>query len=228
MEWTGPDTIEVAPQPYRPTPYFIENDWSAASYWYEMLCLSDDESVVRLNGLTDGSRQGDSVTRYIFSLLGVKTTFGVREKGVPTTVKLKHRRVNLPRLEFSFINQPDLAQTYVVTCALLGIPFHFKGLSTLRIKETDRIEALKREMLKLGFVVSSNVDNDLIWNGECCEADIHPVINTYKDHRMALAFAPASASFPGLRINDPSVVSKSYPRYWDDLRKAGYVIEEEP
>lgn len=228
VEWTGPDTIEVAPQPYRPTPYFIENDWSAASYWYEMLCLSSEESVVRLNGLTDGSRQGDSVTRYIFSLLGVKTTFGVREKGVPTTVTLKHHAVKLPRLEFSFINQPDLAQTYVVTCALLGIPFHFKGLSTLRIKETDRIEALKREMLKLGFVVSSTIDNDLIWNGERCNADVHPVIDTYKDHRMALAFAPACACFPGLRIDDPSVVSKSYPRYWEDMRKAGYMIEEEP
>ena len=77
-------------------------------------------------------------------------------------------------------------------------------------------------------LLSSTVDNDLIWNGERCNADVHPVIDTYKDHRMALAFAPACACFPGLRINDPSVVSKSYPRYWEDMRKAGYMIEEEP
>lgn len=228
VEWTGPDTIEVAPQVYRPTPYFIENDWSAASYWYEMLCLSSEDSRVRLKGLTDGSRQGDSVTRYISSLLGVKTTFGVREKGIPTTVTLKRHPINLPRMEYSFVNQPDLAQTYIVTCALLGIPFHFKGLATLRIKETDRIEALKREMLKLGFVVRSTIDSDLIWDGERCTPDLHPIIDTYEDHRMALAFAPASAHFPGLRINNPSVVSKSYPRYWEHLRQAGYIIEEEP
>ena len=227
VEWTGPDTIVVEPGGYRPTPYFIESDWSAASYWYEALCLSGEESVVRLSGLTDGSRQGDSVARYIFSLFGVKTIFDVREKGVPTTVTLKRFAMNLPRLEFSFINQPDLAQTYVVACAMLDIPFHFKGLSTLRIKETDRIEALKKEMLKLGYVVRSTVDNDLIWNGEKCHADTHPVIDTYDDHRMALAFAPACWRFPGLRINNPGVVSKSYPRYWEHLRKAGYQIVED-
>ena len=127
----------------------------------------------------------------------------------------------------SFINQPDLAQTYVVACAMLDIPFHFKGLSTLRIKETDRIEALKKEMLKLGYVVRSTVDNDLIWNGEKCHADTHPVIDTYDDHRMALAFAPACWRFPGLRINNPAVVSKSYPRYWEHLKMAGYQIVEE-
>ena len=227
VEWTGPDTIEVKAQPYRTTTYFIENDWSAASYWYEILALNgNEESVVRLNGLTDGSRQGDSVARYLFSLLGVKTTFGVKEIGLPTTVSLKCLRATLPRLEFSFINQPDLTQTYVVTCALMGIPFHFKGLSTLRIKETDRIEALKTEMAKMGYVVRSNADNDLIWSGERCQADIHPIIDTYEDHRMALAFAPAAIRFPGLQINNPLVVTKSYPHYWEDLRQAGFQIEE--
>ncbi len=229
VEWTGPDTIEVKAQPYKPTSYFIENDWSSASYWYEMLALNgDEESVVRLNGLTDGSRQGDSMTRYLFSLLGVKTTFGVKDKGVPTTVTLKYHPANISRLDFSFINQPDLTQTYVVTCALLGINFHFKGLSTLRIKETDRIEALKTEMIKLGYVLKSNHDNDLIWDGQRCQADIHPVIDTYDDHRMALAFAPAAIRTSGLRINNPSVVTKSYPRYWEDLRNAGFQIDEEP
>lgn len=228
VEWTGPDTIQVLAQPYRATSYFIENDWSAASYWYEILALSGQDSTVRLNGLTDGSRQGDSVARYLFSLLGVKTTFGVTAKGVPTTITLRRHTTTLPRLEFSFINQPDLAQTYVVTCALLGIPFHFKGLSTLRIKETDRIDALMIEMRKLGYVLTTNPDNDLIWSGERCEAEASPVIDTYEDHRMALAFAPAASKFPGLRINNPGVVTKSYPHYWDDLRRAGFQIEEEP
>lgn len=229
VEWTGPDTIEVKAQPYQPTPYLIENDWSSASYWYEILALNGmEESKVRLNGLTDGSRQGDSVARYLFSLLGVKTTFDVKEKGVPTTVTLKCHPPKLPRLEFSFVNQPDLTQTYVVTCALLGIHFHFKGLSTLRIKETDRIEALKIEMAKLGYVVESNNNNDLIWDGQRCQADMHPIIDTYDDHRMALAFAPASTKISGLRINNPSVVTKSYPHYWEDLQIAGFKIEEEP
>lgn len=228
VEWTGPSTIQVQPHSYRQTPYFIENDWSAASYWYEILSLCDEESSVRLDGLTDGSRQGDSVARYLFSMLGVKTTFGVTEKGVPTTVKLNRHRSVIPRIVFDFVNQPDLAQTFVLTCALLNIPFHFKGLHTLRIKETDRIEALKKEMRKLGFVVESNESNDLIWNGERCDPMPHPVIMTYEDHRMALAFAPAAIKFPGLRIDTPTVVTKSYPRYWEDLKRAGFKIEEEP
>ena len=226
VEWTGPNSIEVKPLPYHTTPYFIENDWSAASYWYEMLSLADNESEVRLTGLTDGSRQGDSMVRYLFSVLGVRTTFDSTEKGVPTTVTLRRHHITLPRLAYSFISQPDLAQTFVLTCVLKGIPFHFEGLSTLRIKETDRIEALKNELLKIGFVVRSNAANDLIWTGERCRPDVHPVIHTYEDHRMAMAFAPAAHLFPGLRIDNPSVVTKSYPRYWDDLRLAGYLVEE--
>ena len=141
VDWTGPDTIVVEPHPYSIVDYFIENDWSAASYWYEMLSLCDNrDSMVHLAGLMDGSRQGDSVVRYLFNLLGVRTNFESREKGVPTTITLRRHLASLPRLEYDFINQPDLAQTFVVTCALLDIPFHFKGLDTLRIKETDRIE----------------------------------------------------------------------------------------
>ena len=227
VDWTGPDSIEVKPCPYRSRPYFIENDWTSASYWYEMMSLADEDSEVRLSGLTDGSLQGDSMVRYLFSMLGVKTTFANTEKGVPTTITLRHHPISLPRLDYSFVNQPDLAQTVVLACVLKNIPFHFQGLNTLRIKETDRIEALKRELLKLGYVVRSNAFNDLIWTGERCEADIHPVIETYQDHRMAMAFAPAARLFPGLRIDDPLVVTKSYPRFWEDLRRAGYQIVEE-
>ena len=227
VDWTGPDTIVVEPRPYSIVDYFIENDWSAASYWYEMLSLCDDrDSVVNLTGLMDGSRQGDSVVRYLFNLLGVKTNFESREKGVPTTITLRRHLASLPRLEYNFINQPDLAQTFVVTCALLDIPFHFKGLDTLRIKETDRIEALKKEMRKLGYVVESNASNDLIWDGSRCDAMSRPVIDTYDDHRMAMTFAPAAHKFPGLIINNPSVVTKSYPTFWEHLQKVGYQVQE--
>ena len=224
-EWTSADTITVEAKPYQPRDYFIENDWSAASYWYELLALSDDpEATVRLTGLTDGSKQGDSVTRYIFSLLGVKTVFQTKKQGVPQTVTLKRNGRCVPKLAYDFVNSPDLAQTFVVTCLAKNIPFHFKGLSTLKIKETDRIEALKREARKLGFVVESRNDSELLWEGLRCEPDYEAGIDTYEDHRMALAFAPFALKQPGLIINNPQVVSKSYPKFWEDLEAAGFEV----
>ena len=224
-EWSDYETIEVRPKPYEERTYYIENDWSAASYWYEMVALSkDEEATVRLEGLMDGSKQGDSSLRYIFSLLGVKSQFESREQGVPTTITLCHSGRCVPRLEYDFVNAPDLAQTFVVTCALLNVPFHFRGLSTLKIKETDRIEALKTEMRKLGYVIKDVNDSELIWDGERCEPDLERGIDTYEDHRMALAFAPAACRMDALRINDPQVVTKSYPNYWEDLSSAHFSI----
>ncbi len=227
VEWEDSSTIVVKPQPYKAVPFFIENDWSASSYWYEMLALlGDSDSEVRLPGLTDGSRQGDSAIRYIFMMLGIKTKFGEKGQRKPTTVTLKAQRMTLPRFDFDFVNQPDLAQTVVVTTALLGVPFRFTGLQTLRIKETDRIAALKYEMSKLGYVLDDTEEGALSWDGTRCEPLPDPAIDTYEDHRMAMAFAPAAIVFPGLRINNPGVVSKSYPHFWDDLRKAGWTIDE--
>ena len=221
-EWTSADTITVDPKPYKTREYFIENDWSAASYWYEMVALSDDpEATVRLTGLTDGSKQGDSVTRYIFSLLGVKTVFETKRQGVPQTITLKRNGRCVPKLEYDFVNSPDLAQTFVVTCLAKGIPFHFTGLATLKIKETDRIDALKREARKLGFVLEDRNDSELLWDGERCEPT-GEAIDTYEDHRMALAFAPFAMKQPGLAINNPQVVSKSYPKFWEDIEAAGF------
>ena len=226
-EWADFGTITVKPVPYQGRSYFIESDWSAASYWYEMMALSkgeDDE--VQLQGLMDGSKQGDSSVRYIFSLLGVKTTFATTQPGVPTTVTLRHSGRCVPRLEYDFNNAPDLAQTFVVCCALLDVPFHFRGLSTLKIKETDRIEALKKEMRKLGYVIHDANNSELIWNGERCKPALDDGIDTYEDHRMALAFAPAALRIEGLRINNPQVVTKSYPHYWEDLANAGFTLNE--
>ncbi len=224
-EWSDYDTIEVRPQPYKEHPYYIENDWSGASYWYEIVALSKDpEATVQLEGLMDGSKQGDSSLRYIFSLLGVKTTFQTKKQGIPTTVTIQRTGHCVPRLEYDFVNAPDLTQTFVVTCALLNIPFHFRGLSTLKIKETDRIEALKKEMRKLGYVIKDANDNELIWEGERCEPDLESGIDTYEDHRMALAFAPAACRIDKIRINNPQVVTKSYPNYWNDLKSSQFDI----
>ena len=224
-DWSDFETISVAPKPYKERTYFIENDWSAASYWYEMMALStheDDE--IRLEGLMDGSKQGDSSVRYIFSLLGVKSTFESRKEGVPTTVTLRHTNRCVPRLEYDFVNSPDLAQTFVVCCALKNVHFHFTGLSTLKIKETDRIEAMKKEMRKLGYVIHDKNNSELIWDGERCMPEIEGGIDTYEDHRMALSFAPASLCIDGLSINNPQVVTKSYPHFWEDIKSCGFEV----
>ena len=223
-EWTDIDTITVKPQPYKDREYLVENDWSAASYWYEMLALNANiDSEIKLEGLMDGSKQGDSVIKYIFSLLGVKTEFASTEENKPTTVTLKARRCLLPRLDYDFTGSPDLAQTLVVCCCLMGVKFKFTGLASLKIKETDRIEALKKELLKIGYVIKDENDNTLLWDGETCAPTFEP-IDTYEDHRMAMAFAPAAFKFPELKINNPEVVSKSYPHFWEDLRKVGFEI----
>ena len=227
VEWSDVDTISVAPVPYRATTYAVENDWSAASYWYEVVALlNKPEARVVLPGLSDGSRQGDSVTRYIGSLMGVKTTFDTLADGSQQVVLASHG-CTLPRLDYDFVNSPDLVQTFVVACAAKGIPFHFTGLASLKIKETDRIEALKRELRKLGVLLTDRHDSELIWDGERCAPTMEP-IDTYQDHRMAMAFAPAALTLGPVTINHPEVVSKSYPHYWDDLRRAGFKITQTP
>ena len=225
-EWTSNDTITVRPKPYENHEYFIENDWSSASYWYEMMALLNDcDAEIKLTGLKDGSKQGDSVVRYIFSLLGVKTLFESKKSTKPQTVTIRTNGRCVPKLEYDFINSPDLAQTFVVTCAAKGIPFHFKGLATLKIKETDRIEALKKEMRKLGYVITSRNDSELLWDGKTCEPQLEQGIDTYEDHRMALAFAPYALKADGLIINNPEVVTKSYPHFWKNLQEAGFTVE---
>jgi 3-phosphoshikimate 1-carboxyvinyltransferase len=122
-----------------------------------------------------------------------------------------------------FTNEPDLAQTLVVTCCLLDIPFHFTGLQSLRIKETDRISALQTELKKLGYAVKTG-EAAMEWAGERCEPESNPIISTYEDHRMAMACAPACLKTGKIRIKDPGVVSKSYPRFWKDLEKVGFKV----
>ena len=217
--WAG-QTIKVVPQEYKPIPFTVESDWSGASYWYQMAALNKNAEV-ELLGLFKNSLQGDAAVAGIFTQLGVSTTFA--DKGVT----LKKNGNLCAKLVYNFVNEPDLAQTFVVTCVLLNIPFRFSGLQSLKIKETDRIEALRTELKKLGYLLTVEGNSVLTWNGERCEPEEHPVIATYEDHRMAMAFAPAAFAIPqGICIAEPQVVSKSYPHYWDDLRKAGFEIKD--
>ena len=230
IAWTDESTISVVPQAYKDVDYEIENDWSAASYWYEMMALSDDmEGEVTLPGLYDNSYQGDSVVRQLFEGLGVRTNGrprGQRNEGTGGRTVLTRHECLLERMEYDFVDQPDLAQTLVVTCCALGVKFHFTGLASLKIKETDRIEALKKELRKVGFVIYDRNDAELIWDGERCEPEATPVIDTYEDHRMAMAFAPLAITLGEIRINNPQVVSKSYPKFWNELEEAGFGIVE--
>lgn len=218
-QWTG-QTIRILPQEYQPVRFTVESDWSAASYWYEIMLLAKNAEV-ELEGLFKNSLQGDAQGAALFARLGIGTTF--TGKGV----RLKHTGAACSKLTYNFVNEPDLAQTFVVACVLTNTPFRFTGLQSLKIKETDRIEALKTEFRKLGYVLTDSNDSILEWNGERCEPAAAPVIATYEDHRMAMAFAPAALVMEnGITIADPGVVSKSYPRYWDDLKRAGFEIKE--
>lgn len=235
-DWSSEKSITVSPGGYRDTPFTVESDWSAASYWYQIVALEgmkkeklrrknegdeEDEACVELLGLFPHSYQGDSRGAEVFARLGVHTEYTSRG------VKLTRKGTPVTRLDEDMVDIPDLAQTFVVTCCLMNIPFRFTGLQSLKIKETDRITALITELRKLGYVVRSEQDSILLWDGERCPAEASPVIATYEDHRMAMAFAPACLVLPEIRIDEPQVVSKSYPGYWEDLKKAGFGIEQE-
>jgi len=215
--WKG-QTISIAPQHYISAPYTVESDWSAASYWYEMLSLAGKGSLF-LNGLKKDSLQGDSMVADYFTDLGVTTVYETNG------VSLKASPVLSTRFKADLTEQPDLAQTLVMTCALKGIPFEICGLRSLRIKETDRIAALVAEGRKLGFCFMVLPETGLAWSGERCEPQAEPVIDTYEDHRMAMSFAPAALVLPSIRINEPQVVSKSYPGFWNDLVSVGFTFQ---
>ncbi|MDR2474712.1 MAG: 3-phosphoshikimate 1-carboxyvinyltransferase [Bacteroidales bacterium] len=216
-EWNE-NTIRIRPQEYVPQRYQIEADWSAASYWYQIMSLSDNAEIELLH-LFPQSFQGDAAVIHIFKKLGVKTIL------LHNGIRLQPAKVECEKFEYDFSDQPDLAQTLTVTCALKGIPFQIGGLQSLRIKETDRIAALKSELKKLGYMLEQPQDNVLAWNGIRCEPEKNPVIDTYEDHRMAMSFAPVALKCGSIIIEHPEVVSKSYPAFWNDLSEAGFNID---
>ena len=219
--WATEDSIVVYPGGYQDASFHVESDWSAASYWYQIAALCPQKTEITLTGLHVGSHQGDSRGAEVFKRLGINTEF--TSEGLTLSKDI----CTITQLDEDFTDIPDLAQTFVVTCALLDIPFRFTGLQSLRIKETDRISALICELRKLGYVLHAEQDSILYWDGERCTPKSNPVIATYEDHRMAMAFAPVSIIKPHISIADPSVVSKSYPDYWKHLQQAGFIIEEE-
>jgi 3-phosphoshikimate 1-carboxyvinyltransferase len=167
------------------------------------------------------SSQGDSRVADLFVDLGIETVY--EESGV--IIKKTDRFTK--KYFHNFVGEPDLAQTLAVTCCMLEIPFLFTGLQTLKIKETDRIEALKIELGKLGYVLKDREGSILEWDGEKCSPEENPVIKTYDDHRMALAFAPIALKRENIVIEEPMVITKSYRHYWEDLEKAGFEIEKQ-
>lgn len=234
VKWQGPRVIAVQPGAYRPTPFYVEGDWSAASYWFEMSLLNRQRSdIITLLGLFPDSLQGDSAVAEIFRPLSV-VAFSTHHKNEWLCQLVRQGRP-AGHLEWDFTKTPDLAQTLVVTCAMTGVPFRFTGLQSLRIKETDRIAALQTELRKLGVQIEVEGDSVIYWNGPKRQAKgdvpyLHPapdtVIETYDDHRMAMAFAPTALMLDQIDIHHPEVVSKSYPTFWEDLIKAGFKIEE--
>ncbi|MDY3749517.1 MAG: 3-phosphoshikimate 1-carboxyvinyltransferase [Sodaliphilus sp.] len=219
-EWRE-DVIHVPAGEYTALDFTVEADWSAASYWWAMQAIVP-QSRISLKGLEPQSLQGDSRIAELMSQMGVTGNWCGRYLDLRS-----NGGVGCCCSTFADLSgTPDIAQTLVVMLCLMGRPFRITGLRTLRIKETDRLEALRTELRKLGYVVKVEGDDAISWHFETTAAEASPHICTYHDHRMAMAFAPAAIRFPGLIIDDAQVVSKSYPLFWEHLRQAGFKIEE--
>lgn len=196
----------------------VESDWSSASYFYSFAALATPGSSIRLSSYKKDSLQGDSILSKIYEAFGVNTTFEGH------SIVLKKESQPEPQLfSYDLADAPDLAQTIAVSCFGLRLGCDLKGLHTLKIKETDRLEALQAELTKLGASIETTDDRLILAPESVPKAGV--VINTYHDHRMAMAFAPL-AMRTGIYIEDAGVVSKSYPDFWDDIRLLGIEINE--
>ncbi len=214
--------ITVQQQNYLPRDFTVEADWSGASYWYEILSLCNSGEIL-LKNLALESLQGDANIAGWFTQFGITST--QKTEGVLLS---KKENLSPEKLIHDFIENPDVAQTMACLCVAKQIPFHFSGLKTLKIKETDRISALQNELSKLGAELTEPNEGELAWDGKINSNSLieNPVIETYHDHRMALAFAPMALTGYRLQISDPMVITKSYPGFWEDLKTAGFIISE--
>jgi 3-phosphoshikimate 1-carboxyvinyltransferase len=203
--------IHVYPQKYLYEAYAVESDWSAASYWYSVAALADEAEIL-LEGLKEKSLQGDKAIVEIGKYFGVASQF--TDKGVLLT---KTNAIEIPNNTLDFSACPDLAQTIAVLAAAQGRELLMTGLQSLRIKETDRIAALQHELHKFGIEAFVQHDTDLYIKPQTMHSPTKPIA-TYKDHRMAMAFAPLALLFE-IEIQDPEVVAKSYPHFWEDMKK---------
>ena len=195
----------------------IESDWSSASYWFSIVALSEIGTQITLSSYKQNSLQGDAALVEIYKDFGVETIFN-NDNSITIS---KTSNLKLETLNFELNNCPDIAQTIAVTCFGLGIGCHLTGLHTLKIKETDRLEALKNELTKLGANVSVTNDSLTLEPSDIINENIS--IKTYQDHRMAMAFAPLALKVP-IIIEEAEVVSKSYPTFWDDLKSVGFTF----
>lgn len=212
------NVIKVYPKPEVASKVMtVESDWSSASYFFSLVALSDTAKIA-LSSYKGTSLQGDSALVEIYAKIGVETHF---EENKMTLTKIKN--FNFEDVTFDLNNTPDIAQTIVVTCLGLGIGCHLTGLHTLKIKETDRLEALRIEMTKLGANIT--VTNDSLTLVASNHINSNVSIATYNDHRMAMAFAPLALKVP-IIIDNAEVVSKSYPDFWEDLKTLGFKISE--
>jgi 3-phosphoshikimate 1-carboxyvinyltransferase len=218
------DLISIAPQKYKARDIEIEADWSGASYYYAAAALSEYADI-QLNGLQKNSLQGDSIISELGKQFGVETIFnngGVR--------LIKEKSADLNHFEYDFVDHPDLAQTMAVLVAGKGITGLFSGIESLKIKETDRIAALKQELAKVGVYLSelpqrfSKAKTKKYYLIEGSVSQEEMVVETYDDHRMALSFFPLAMRQPVL-IKSAEVVNKSYPNVWSDLKKLGFTID---
>ena len=211
--------ITIPESAYTVTDFRVESDWSGASYWFQVAALRPGSEII-LPHLSPDSLQGDAVLVPLFDSLGVQSSFHRQE------VILRSQESDLPHgFEHDFTTCPDLVQTMAVTLCALEVPFRFTGTITLRVKETDRIAALQSELRKLGYVLTADARGEwLQWDGSRCEPESDPLIHTYHDHRMAMAFAPLAITHGKIAIDDPAVVSKSYPGFWKDLEEAGFGV----
>ena len=216
-----PDTVTVPHGTYTlpADPRPIEGDWSGAAVWYETEALA--AGIITIDNLAvHDSVQGDSRLADIYSRLGVVTE-AEGDEGVP---ELTANPDPDARAVIDFSDCPDLAQCVTVTCAMLGIPFRFSGLGTLAIKETDRVEALRRELAKIGVGIEIPAPGFMEWDGRRRPVTELPEFDTYDDHRMAMCLAPVALYMPGIIINNPEVVSKSYPEFWTQFESAGFTL----
>lgn len=213
------NSIKISSKPkVQPTKFIVESDWSSASYFYSVIALSEIETDITLSSFKKNSLQADRILVGIYKDLGVDTTF----ENNSITLK-KSRPHTIQNLVLNLTNSPDIAQTIAVTCFGLGISCELNGLHTLKIKETDRLTALKNEIEKLGGKLKITGDSLTLENNSMILDSA--TITTYQDHRMAMAFAPLALK-TNLIIEEAEVVSKSYPNFWEDLKKLGFRISE--
>ncbi|MEC4114393.1 3-phosphoshikimate 1-carboxyvinyltransferase [Myroides pelagicus] len=214
------NSIVVKPiQQVASTHFTVESDWSSASYFYSMIALSPVGTTIRLKSYKKNSLQGDSKVAFLYEQLGVDTQYTVDD--IVQLTKVAEAKSDF---QADLIETPDLAQTIAVSCFGLGVSCTLTGLHTLKIKETDRLLALQNELTKLGAEVTINEASLQIEKADCIQAMV--TIDTYQDHRMALAFAPLALKVP-IVINEAEVVTKSYIKYWQDLQKIGFQVEEQ-